>query len=112
MNFLLVTVYCAWFRPDLKESFFFPTKECFDDLWDYFKIGLPSSAMHSIEWWSYEIQAVLASTLGILEGGSMVILINVLTVLTMIPLGASNTGAVFVGSSLGEGRAKTAKIYS
>lgn len=55
INFVVVTIYCGWMRPDLKESFFFPTRECFDDLWEYFKIGLPSSAMISLEWWSFEI---------------------------------------------------------
>jgi len=54
VNTVIVTVYCA-LKEDLKESFFFPTRECFDDLWDYFRIGLPSSAMISLEWWSFEI---------------------------------------------------------
>ena len=55
INSILVTVYCGWYRSDLKESFFFPTKESFEDLWDYFKLGLSSSAMISLEWWSYEL---------------------------------------------------------
>jgi Na+-driven multidrug efflux pump len=54
MNAVLVTVYCMM-RKDLKESFFFPTRECFEDLWDYMRIGLPSSAMISLEWWSFEL---------------------------------------------------------
>ena len=29
MNLIVVTVYCAYFRKDLKESYFFPTRECF-----------------------------------------------------------------------------------
>lgn len=88
INTSLVTIYCGWIRTDLKESFFFPDKECFEDLWDYFKIGLPSSAMISLEWWSFELQAIFSSWLGIIYGGSMVIMINILTVLIMIPLGA------------------------
>jgi Na+-driven multidrug efflux pump len=88
INTSIVTIYCGWIRTDLKESFFFPDKECFEDLWDYFKIGLPSSAMISLEWWSFELQAVFSSWLGIIYGGSMVIMINILTVLTMIPFGA------------------------
>ncbi len=111
INSFVVTVYCGYIRKDLKESFFFPTRECFDDLWDYFKIGLPSSAMISLEWWSFEIQAVMSSYLGILYGGSMVILINTLTVLTMIPFGAQIAGAVFIGNCMGEGKPTKAKIY-
>jgi len=55
INITIVTCYLAFIRTDLKESFFFPTRECFDDLWDYFKIGLPSSTMISLEWWSFEL---------------------------------------------------------
>ena len=87
INLFLVTFYCGVIRKDLKESFFFPTRECFDDLWDYFKIGLPSSAMISLEWWSSEFQAVMASWLGIVYGGSMVILINTMTVMSMFAFG-------------------------
>lgn len=112
INSTVVTIYCGWIRSDLKESFFFPTRECFDDMWDYFKIGLPSSAMISLEWWSFELQAVFSSWLGIVYGGSMVILINTLTVLTMIPFGAQICSSVFVGSCLGEGQPKKAKTYA
>jgi multidrug resistance protein, MATE family len=111
MNMLIVTIYCM-LQKDLKESFFFPTKECFEDLWDYMKIGLPSSAMISLEWWSFEIQAILASYISVVAVGSMVIMINALTVLTMIPFGSQIAGAVFIGKSMGEGSAKRAKIYT
>lgn len=113
-NIIIVTVYCSWKRGSdeiLRESFFLPTRECFDDLWDYFRIGLPSSAMISLEWWSFEIQAILASYISVVAVGSMVILINTLTVLTMIPFGSQIAGAVFVGKSMGEGNARTAKTY-
>lgn len=111
MNALIVTVYCM-LQKDLKESFFFPTKECFEDLWDYMRIGLPSSAMISLEWWSFEIQAILASYISVVAVGSMVILINALTVLTMIPFGSQIAGAVFIGKSMGEGKAIKAKSYT
>jgi MATE family multidrug resistance protein len=111
INLVVAQVYCGYIRTDLKESFFFPDKECFEDLWDYFKIGLPSSAMISLEWWSFELQAVFSSWLGIIYGGSMVIMINTLTVLTMIPFGSQIAGAVFVGNCLGEGKPSKAKVY-
>ena len=111
INFIVVTFYCGYMRPDLKESFFFPTKECFSDMWDYFKIGLPSSAMISLEWWSFEIQAIMASYLGIIYGGAMIILINTLTILTMIPFGSQIAGAVFIGSCMGEGKPRAARTY-
>ena len=41
----------------------------------------------------------------------MVIIINTLTVLTMIPFGSQIAGSVFVGNSLGEGKPKKAKVY-
>lgn len=110
LNFILVTTYCG-LRSDLRESFFFPTSECFENMWDYFKIGLPASAMISLEWWSNELQAVMASYLSVVQGGAMVILINTLTTLSMIPMGGAIACTVFVGSSLGEGRPLKAKLY-
>jgi len=71
----MVTVYCGYYRKDLKESFFFPTKECYKNLWDYFKIGIPATAMFSLEFWSNEIQIILANLIGPIEGGSMFIMV-------------------------------------
>lgn len=48
INLVIVTIYCKT-QEDLKSSFFFPTKECFENLWDYLRIGLPSSLMLSLE---------------------------------------------------------------
>ena len=42
----------------------------------------------------------------------MVILINTLTVLTMIPFGVQIAGAVFVGNCMGQGKPRKAKEYS
>ena len=87
INIIIITLYCRS-RKDLRSSFFFPTRECFSDLWEYFRMGLPSCAMLSLEWWSFEIQAVLASYISTVAVGSMVIMMNTLTVITMIPFGA------------------------
>ncbi|CDW85568.1 na+-driven multidrug efflux pump [Stylonychia lemnae] len=102
MNFLISTIYCAM-QSDLKESFFFPNKECFTDLWDYMKLGIPSSIMISLEFWSFEIQALYASYLSNLAVGTIVILVNTLTIFIMIPIGFQVTACVYIGKSLGEG---------
>jgi len=87
---LLSTLYCKFIRTDLKESFFFPTRECFEELWDYFKMGIPASAMLALEFWTFEIQAVIATWgLGIVTGGAMFIMMNSLTVMMMFTVGFS-----------------------
>jgi Na+-driven multidrug efflux pump len=53
----------------------------------------------------------MGSMLGIIQGGSMVIMINILTILAMVPFGSQVTSAVFVGNSLGEGKPGKAKVY-
>jgi multidrug resistance protein, MATE family len=111
LNSIVITVYCGVFRKDLKESYFWPNSECFEDLWDYFKMGLPSCAMLSLEFWSNEVQVIMASMLGIIEGGSMVIMINILTIIAMVPSGFHATSSIFVGNSLGEGNPHKAKSY-
>jgi Na+-driven multidrug efflux pump len=53
----------------------------------------------------------MGSMLGIIQGGSMVIMINILTILAMVPFGSQVTSDVFVGNSLGEGKTGKAKVY-
>ena len=110
INLTIITLYCAS-RKDFRKHFFFPNKECFEDLWDYFKIGLPAAGMLTLEGLIYEAQVLMASQLGIIEGSTMAILINILLVFTMISIACSTIGSVFVGNSLGRGHASLAKFY-
>eukprot|EP00347_Sterkiella_histriomuscorum_P003598 403363675 len=110
MNSVIVTIYCMM-QEDLKESFFFPDRECFENLWEYLKIGVPSAMIISFEYWSFEVQAIYASYISVVAVGSMVILLNALTVVMMIPVGFQIAATVFVGKSMGEGDHKKAIKY-
>ena len=79
-NFALITIYCK-LKPELKDSFFFFTKETFHGLSDYLKIGLPSCFMFCLECWSYEILALVSVYISIYAVGTMAILINTFTIL-------------------------------
>jgi multidrug resistance protein, MATE family len=67
--------------------------------------------MLSLEFWSNEVQVIMGSMLGIIQGGSMVIMINILTIIAMVPSGFHCTSVVFVGNSLGEGNPAKAKVF-
>ena len=64
-NFTVITVICSNLK-ELKESFFFMTKESYSEgLKDYLLIGIPSAAMLCLEWGGMEILALVASAISI-----------------------------------------------
>ena len=60
LNFLAITVFCRYFDKDVRKSFFWFTKESFTGLKDYLNVGIPSTTMLCLEWWSFEVLAFMA----------------------------------------------------
>ena len=89
----------AWFIPfraDVKS-------ECFDKngLIDYFKEGIPSIGMLSLEWWAYEIMTVFAAYISLKATAAQVILINLASLFFMPVLGLQISASVLVGQRIG-----------
>jgi MATE family multidrug resistance protein len=63
-NFVIVTIYC-YLDKSLKDMYFFLTKDTFNELLDFLKVGLPSASMICFEWWSYEVLALMAGYISI-----------------------------------------------
>lgn len=87
LNFALITAYSKYDR-DVRKSFFFFTKESFEELGDYLRIGVPSCCMLCLEWWSFEVLALMAGYISVDATGAHVIVLNTHVVLIMVPLGA------------------------
>ena len=91
-----MTLYCIWLgrdtdknegyssedNLDIKQSFFWFKKETFEDLGEYIKIGIPSCVMLCLEWWSFEVLALIAGYIDVMTIAAYVILINVSLVVT------------------------------
>jgi multidrug resistance protein, MATE family len=61
LNLFAITFYTSYYLPELKEAWFWPTKESFRNIREYLNVAVPSMLMLCLEWWSFEIQTVLAS---------------------------------------------------
>ena len=75
LNLAIVTFNC-YRNPALKESFFFPNKECFEDMGAYLKIGFQLAIQIALGFWVMEIEVLLSSFIDIASNAGMVILLN------------------------------------
>jgi MATE family multidrug resistance protein len=64
-----------------------------------------------IEWWIYEIMALIAGALGVKVLAAHVVCVNVETIIYMVALGFQQSTSVLVGNSLGAGRPRKAIHY-
>jgi MATE family multidrug resistance protein len=111
LNFMIVTIYCRQ-NKEVRKSFFFFTKDSFQELRQYLRIGIPSCVMLCLEWWSFEVLALMAGYISVEATGAHVIVLNTHVVVIMLPLGAQVATIVCVGKSMGEGDSyKAGKYY-
>jgi len=61
--------------------------------------------MLCLEWWSFEVLAIMAGYISVDATGAHVIIINTHVVIIMAPLGAQVATIVCVGQAMGEGHA-------
>ena len=64
LNFIAITIVCMCFKT-LKNTFFFFTKESFQDIKEYLIIGIPSALMLCLEWGGFELLSLLASVISV-----------------------------------------------
>lgn len=87
LNFAIITLYCMYDK-EVKESFFFFTKESFKQVGGYLKVGIPSLTMLCLEWWSFEVLAFMAGYISVDATAAHVVVLNTHVVIIMVPLGA------------------------
>jgi MATE family multidrug resistance protein len=73
----------------LKEAWFLPSKECFDwqGIKDFMKMGIASIGMMCLEWWSFEIMAIIAAFISVQAVATQVIVLNTAVISFMPVLG-------------------------
>ena len=87
LNFFVITVYCLC-ESEVRRSFFFFTRESFQELRAYLAVGIPSTTMLCMEWWSFEVLAIMAGYISVAATGAHVVVLNTHVVIIMVPLGA------------------------
>jgi MATE family multidrug resistance protein len=55
--FIMLFTY-TYFSNDIKETVIMPDYRTFYELYDYFKIGLPSAILVCLDWWVWEIMII------------------------------------------------------
>jgi len=80
----------------------------------FLHLGLPALAMMCMEWWAYELLAVLAGNLpdGVLAVSSHAVLMNVASTVFTIYTGISVSGNIRVGNCLGANLPKKARLIA
>jgi MATE family multidrug resistance protein len=111
---LLVGVFCIWYMGYLENAW--PQGLAITDLFtgwsEMVKLGVPGMIMICVEWWIFEILALAAGHLGVLELDTFVICLNIITICFCIPLGIGMSASIIVGNSLGAGQYSMAKFAS
>jgi MATE family multidrug resistance protein len=102
LNFAVITIYCK-LDNDVRNSFFFFTKESFKELRGYLNVAVPSTTMLCLEWWSFEVLAFMAGYISVNATAAHVVILNTHVVIIMVPLGAQVAATVMVGQAMGEG---------
>ena len=112
LNFAIITLYCMCQRDEtVRKSFFFFTKDSFRDLKQYLAVGIPSTTMLCMEWWSFEVLAIMAGYISVAATGAHIVVLNTHVVIIMVPLGSQVAAIVTVGQAMGEGNHRKADWY-
>ena len=72
-------------------------------------ISIPSAVMLCSEMWAYEIMAVLAGILGVVQLDSMTINFSIMTVMYVFIIGVQEASSALIGNCIGANNIPLAK---
>lgn len=76
---------------------------------EFIVLGLPGTIMLCSEWWAFECLMLLATFLGTPQVAAQAIILQISSIVFMVPLGIGITCASFVGNAIGAGKMGLAK---
>ena len=94
------------------DSFHFINKDSFTGWKEYWRYGIPSMMITTLQWASFELMGIYSGILGVTHLGAQTAIANLDGFCHMIPLGTSFGSGAWVGHSLGRGEYKVAQKYS
>ena len=68
--------------------------------------------MLCFEWWCFELLAIFSGLISVEALAAEVIVVNIVTLIFMIPLGTGYAASAFTGYFLGQSKIDKAKYYS
>jgi MATE family multidrug resistance protein len=108
---LLGNLVLIYFREEIYECLEKLDRQVFTTLWEYIKIGIPTSIIFCFDMWSFAILTYISHYLGINENAAQVILYNLVGLLYAIPLGFNSAACTLVGRNIGRWNVAKAKLY-
>ncbi|KAK6942415.1 Multi antimicrobial extrusion protein [Dillenia turbinata] len=111
INVLMLAAYVK-FSPSCNLTWTGFSKEAFQDVPKFLRIGIPSAIMVCLEIWSYEMMVLVSGLLPNpqLEASVLSINVNTSAMMFMIPLGLGGAVSTRVSNELGAGRPQEARL--
>lgn len=100
LNFLFIYLYADWNNLIHSEAYLF-AKENVQDINLYLKYGIPSALVLCLEWWCFEVLNVFGGWIGVEALDATVGMSSFINLLSMIPIGISESAAILVGNCIG-----------
>eukprot|EP00698_Gefionella_okellyi_P023939 TRINITY_DN830_c0_g1_i1.p1 TRINITY_DN830_c0_g1~~TRINITY_DN830_c0_g1_i1.p1 ORF type:complete len:482 (+),score=95.33 TRINITY_DN830_c0_g1_i1:202-1647(+) len=86
------------------------TRDVFRGWWEFLRLGIPGALMICLEWWCFELSALLAGLISVTSLAAQTLLMNAFAFVFMLPLGISVAAATRVGNCMGANDPHTAKL--
>ena len=102
LNMIAIDVICAS-KQSLKLTHQgLPDRRSFENIGTYLKIGIPGACMLCFEWWCFELLAIFSGLISVEALAAEVIVVNLVTLIFMVPLGTGYAASAFTGYFLGQ----------
>ena len=97
--------------PDIKETLSFPNKKAvsLEGCKTYMLLGIPSIGLMCLDWWVFEIMAILAGEFGVEILASQIVIMNILGMTYRVGQGLDSAGCTLIGNAIGSGNVLEAK---
>jgi len=114
LNFSIITGIITVFKDRYvpKNSWHFFDKNSFKNLHSYWAYGIPTALMRWLDWWSLEFISIMAGWLTTTEFLASVSMINLQSLLFMLPNGLASSTCNLVGNALGANCPEEARKYA
>lgn len=104
LNMILLDMWCIFSKSgNIRDTYSgLPTRQSFSNIGDYLAIGIPGACMLCFEWWCFELLAIFSGLISVEALAAEVIVVNLVTLIFMVPLGTGYAASAFTGYFLGK----------
>jgi len=101
VNMICLDLYCYNSKKMQRTHKLMPDRRSLENIGTYLAIGIPGACMLCFEWWVFELLAVFSGLMSVEALGAEIIIVNIVSLIFMIPLGTGYAASAFTGYFLG-----------